>query len=159
MQSEINPLPKQIKMAFINPPHSNPTGPTLGLALLSSYVKSHFSSDTVQCKIYDLGIDSLYWLMSEKVTNYAFSILQDKLELLDELSSLNYEQQQSYVKNKEALKLVEVFSGELEHAIEIEKDSEAYLDQNQRNTAHFIINRYLEGIGNAWDNTDRKSVV
>ena len=48
-----------MRVVLINPPHSNPTGPTLGLAVLSSFIKVNFQDMKKKMEEYNAQLQTI----------------------------------------------------------------------------------------------------
>lgn len=141
----------KVKVLLMTLPHTNPVGPTLGIAVLSAHIKQKFPDIEVQA--FDQGLDAMYWLLSEKTIQKAIGQLEKKVRELEEKIALNYEEQRIYSRSLGALCVLKKYGREIPKAIFQVKDSEAYKNDNIRNYANFVINKVLESIACAWPET------
>jgi len=139
-----------MKVLLITPPHTNPVGPTLGIAVLASHLKRVFSPSLVQVKAMDLGLDAMEWLLSEITISKAEKRLEGTICALEEESVLSYEEQCSYLNAKGALLVLRSMRGKVADAIKTIKSEVLYRNDLKRANANFIINKLLEAEGRAW---------
>lgn len=142
-----------MKVLLITPPHTNPVGPTLGIAVLASHLKRVFSPSLVQVKAMDLGLDAMEWLLSETTVSKAEKRLEKRICALEKKVVLEYEEQCSYLNAKGALLILKGMRGKVADAIKTLKNEVSYRDDLQRTNANFIINKLLEAEGKAWPST------
>lgn len=139
-----------MKVLLVTPPHTNPVGPTLGIAVLASHLKRVFSPSLVQVKAMDLGLDAMEWLLSEIAVSKAEKRLERRICALEEKTVLVYEEQCSYLNAKGALLILKGMRRKAADAIKILKNEVSYRNALQRANANLIINKLLEAEGKAW---------
>lgn len=140
-----------MKVLLMTPPHTNPVGPTLGIAVLSAHIKQKFPDAEVRAC--DQGLDAMYWLLSEKTIRQAVERLEENVRAEEEKTVLNYEEQRTYSRSLGALCVLKKFGKEIPEAIIQVRDSQTYKNDDIRNNANFIINKVLESIACAWPDT------
>jgi len=137
-----------MKVLLISPPHTNPVGPTLGIAVLSAHLREKFPNDEIAAM--DLGLDAMEWLISQETIDIAKNKLASTIKSFEDKKSLIYEEQKKYTQVKSALSVLEAYGALVEDEIEKIKQFDLYKDDAVRNRANFIINNVLESIGHAW---------
>lgn len=140
-----------MKVLLMTPPHTNPVGPTLGIAVLSAHIKQKFPDVEVQAS--DQGLDAMYWLLSEKTIQQAIGRLEESVGEAKGKNALSYEEQRTYSRSLGALCVLKKYGEDVSKAMLQVKDIETYKIDNIRNNANFIINKVLEGIACAWPGT------
>ena len=140
-----------MKVLLVTPPHTNPVGPTLGIAVLSAHIKKQFPEVNVEAM--DMGLDAMYWLLSDQTIKNAVTRLEKTINRLNAEKRLNYEQQRQYLKCSGALCVLRAIGKDVPRAISQLKDKETYYNDQIRVNANFIINKVLESIGVAWPET------
>lgn len=140
-----------MKALLMTLPHTNPVGPTLGIAVLCAHLKKKYPDADV--KVMDLGLESFYWILSAKTVQKSIDKLSQTIKETENQSEISYSQQQLYVKSLIALETIKNYRNHIKSSIETLKDSETYRSDEKRNEANFIINILLKSIGLAWGNT------
>lgn len=137
-----------MKTLLLTPPHTNPVGPTLGIAVLSAHLREKFPD--CEFKAIDQGLDAIYWLLSETTIEKAIERLKHQIVLYESKSSLVFSEGQHYSKCIGALCVLSEFKDEISDSILALKKEETYQDDKIRNRANFIINQVLEQLAVAW---------
>ena len=140
-----------MNILLMTPPHTNPVGPTLGIAVLAAHLKKEFPD--MEIKATDIGLDAVYWLLSEKNIEDVICRLEEKIDRWNGQDTLDYEEQRSYAKVAGALCILKNFKTKVWKAINQLKDKETYQCDAIRKDATLIINKVLESIGEAFPHT------
>ena len=66
-----------MRVVLVTPPHSNPTGPTLGISVLSSFINANFQD--ISTEVVDLSIKSFHYLLSSERLLYVRELLDRQI--------------------------------------------------------------------------------
>lgn len=139
-----------MRVVLITPPHSNPTGPTLGVAVLSSFINANLQD--VSAEVVDLSIKSFHYLLSPERLLYYRESLNRQITRFESQEQLAY-QDLLMLKRKHIAKLrIDTYTSEVKRALAILRDSEKYGISKERERAIMIINALLGSIGVACSN-------
>ncbi len=139
-----------MRVVLINPPHSNPTGPNLGLPVLSAYIKANLLNAIPE--IVDLSIESFYYLLSDEQLLHYKNILSSQIEELEARNNLVYEDLLILKRKHLARARIDRYRPEIHQAISVLKDAELYKDSIMRERSFMEINALLDSIGAAFPN-------
>lgn len=139
-----------MRIVLITPPHSNPTGPTLGTAVLSSYITSRVNE--VSTEIVDLSIKSFYYLLSLEQLLYYSDLLDYQISHLEAKNRLTYQELLSLKKKHIAFQRINLYRHEVDQALNVIKDAKKYENSKERERSIMIINALLDSIGVACSN-------
>ena len=137
-----------MRVVLINPPHSNPTGPTLGLAVLSSFIKVNFQD--ISTEIIDLSIQSFYFLLSTEQLLFHKKLLDEQIEYLESQNSLTYQELLLLQRKHLAKSRIVAYGKEVKKSIETLRNPQNYSNSKDRERAIMVINSLLESIGDAY---------
>lgn len=139
-----------MRVLLINPPHSNPSGPTLGISILSSFIKDKYPD--VITEVVDLSIESFYYLLSINRLKYYSSLLGCQITELESQEKLTY-QELLLLKRKHIAKYrIDVYGQDVEKVFGILKNPELYINPKEREPSIMMINALLDSIGVAYPN-------
>lgn len=134
-----------MRVLLINPPHSNPTGPTLGLPVLSSYIQAN--TEGVSSEIEDLSIQSFYYFLShDRLLSYR-DLLERQISQLEAKTSLVYEELVQLKKKHLAKQSIEAYGPHVERSIRVLKDPDLYAIPAERERSIMEVNELLKSIG------------
>lgn len=139
-----------MRAVLINPPHSNPTGPNLGLPVLSAYIKANLLN--VIPEIVDLSIESFYYLLSDEQLLHYRNILSSQIEELEACNNLVYGDLLILKRKHLARARIDRYRPEIHQTIRVLKDAELYKDYAMRERSFMEINALLDSIGAVFPN-------
>lgn len=139
-----------MRVVLINPPHSNPSGPTLGISVLSSFIKNTFQD--VVTEVVDLSIESFHFLLSSEQLQYYKEWLDCQIAELESQECLGYKDLLLLKKKHIAKRRIELYGKDINRAIDILKDPKRYSNPKEREPSIMKINALLESIGAACPN-------
>lgn len=139
------------KILLIIPPHTNPVGPTLGIAVLASFIKKKCPGFVVDSR--DLGVESIYYLLSEKNINKIYNKICKCIELYEAEEYINYSKQKHLKHLLKAKAVIEEYESYIEDSIEVLKSEELFADHQRRENAVYIVNAVLNAVGSVYKNT------
>ena len=138
-----------MNVLFINPPHSNPIGPTLGPAVLASHLK--YEMPNVKVSTIDLGLDSIYYLLSNKIIESSHATLSHQINELESGSQLEYSQIVKLKRLVVSRAKIESCQDSIQESLDILKNFNTYSDYEKRTWAIQTINDVLEGVSFSYD--------
>lgn len=139
-----------MKTLLVNPPHSNPTSPPLGLAVLCS----HLRALRHEVEIHDVSISSLRKFLEWRTVQNWLGKAREDIVVLEQKDALSYTEQRRYSELVQATLHFEHYSGRVSDALAVQCDPVAFQDRVIRGDAHCILNRILESIGAVVGDTD-----
>ena len=139
-----------MRVVLITPPHSNPTGPTLGIAVLSSFINANFQD--VTSEVVDLSIKSFHYLLSSERLLYYRELLDRQISRFESQEQLVYQDLLSLKRKHIAKHRIDTYKSEVKRALDILRDSEKYGIPEERERSIMIINALLGSIGVACSN-------
>lgn len=139
-----------MRVVLITPPHSNPTGPTLGIAVLSSFINTNFQDVTTE--VVDLSIKSFHYLLSPERLLYYRELLDHQISQFESQEQLVYQDLLSLKRKHIAKHRIDTYKSEVKRALGVLRDSEKYGIPEERERSIMIINALLGSVGDACSN-------
>lgn len=139
-----------MRVVLVTPPHSNPTGPTLGIAVLSSFINANFQD--ISTEVVDLSIKSFHYLLSSERLLYFRELLDRQISQLESQEQLVYQDLLSLKRKHIAKHRIDTYVLEVKRAMDILRDTEKYGIPEERERSIMIINALLDSIGVACSN-------
>ena len=141
-----------MNILFVSPPHTNPVGPTLGTAVLSSFIKKHIPNINVELE--DLGVEAIYYLLSKDNIDYCYDRIVAELGMLEGKSEINYCEQKRLKKLIIAKVSLDALCDKVSESIDILKKKETYNIHQMREDATYIINTVLKSLACCYGETE-----
>lgn len=128
-------------VVLVTPPVANPFYPPLGLPSLAAFLRENSSHS---CSIHDLSLEAVLHLLTRPVVEDSSKNLDARLSEFAQNPTLEIDDQPEYFRVARAATKAQPTLADLEHAVALFRDSDAFSDPCRRRRAVHVIDDAME---------------